>query len=179
MEKYGKEYLYNKLTEIDPESAQKITPEFHRRVIRALEVFYISGKKISELQKEKPEIDFETIQIGIHLDRKKLYERINNRVDEMISKGLVKEVEWLRANGYNYSTNNSLNTVGIKEVFKYFEGEYNYDKMIEQIKQNTRRYAKRQLTWFNKDKRINWIDFETTQQNNLDEIIRFINRNES
>jgi tRNA dimethylallyltransferase len=157
-EKYGKEYLYNKLLEIDPESAIKMTPNYFRRIIRALEVFYVSGKKISELHKEKPEIEFETIQIGLQQDRKLLYERINNRVDEMLSNGLIEEVKWLKDNGYHYSTHNSLNTVGIKEVFKYFEDEYTYDKMLEMIKQNTRRYAKRQLTWFRKDKRINWMN---------------------
>ena len=173
LEKYGKEYLYNKLLEIDIESAQKITPNFYRRIIRALEVYYVSGKKISDLHKEKPEINFETVQIGIHLDRNILYEQINKRVDDMISKGLLKEVEWLKENGYHYSTHNSLNTVGIKEVFKYFEGEYTYYNMIEMIKQNTRRYAKRQLSWFRRDKRINWINIE----NKIDtaEILKLIN----
>jgi len=79
MEKFGRDYLYNKLLEVDAESAEKITPNFYRRVIRALEVYYVSGKKISDLQKEKPVIDFETIQVGLQLDRKLLYERINNR----------------------------------------------------------------------------------------------------
>jgi len=173
LEKYGKEFLYNKLIKVDLESAQKITPNFYRRVIRALEVYYVSGKKISDLHKEKPVIGFETVQIGIQLDRKILYERINNRVDEMILKGLIKEVEWLKDNGFHYSTHNSLNTVGIKEVFKYFEGEYTYDTMIEMIKQNTRRYAKRQLSWFRRDKRINWINIDN--KTDVAEILKLMN----
>lgn len=170
--KYGKEYLYNKLLEVDPESANKITPNFYRRVIRALEVYYISGRKISELHNEKPQIEFQTIQIGIQLDRNILYERINKRVDEMLKRGLIKEVQLLNDNGYNYTTHNSLNTVGIKEVFKYFEGEYNFEKMIEMIKQNTRRFAKRQLTWFRKDKRINWITYE--QASDINNVLKLL-----
>ena len=172
LEKYGKDYLYNKLLEVDMESAQKITPNFYRRIIRALEVYYVSGKKISDLHKEKPVIGFETVQVGIQFDRNILYDRINNRVDDMISKGLVKEVEWLKDNGFHYSTHNSLNTVGIKEVFKYFEAEYTYEKMIEMIKQNTRRYAKRQLSWFRREKRINWINFE--QKVDVEEILKLL-----
>jgi tRNA dimethylallyltransferase len=158
MEKFGKEHLYEKLKKVDAESAEKMTPHFYRRVIRALEIYYATGKKISDLQKENIKSDFEAIQFGLMLDRENLYERINKRVDKMIESGLLKEIEWMKNNGYHYKTHNSLNTVGIKEVFKYFEGEYTYEEMINMIKQNTRRYAKRQMTWFRKDERIKWID---------------------
>lgn len=159
-EKRGEEYLYIELNKVDPETFEKIPKGKHRRVIRALEVYYTTGKKISELQNQMPVIDFKTIQIGLNHDRKNLYERINNRVDEMILNGLIDEVRNLLESGYHYKNNYSLDTVGIKEVIKYLEGVYDIEYMKDQIKQNSRRYAKRQLTWFRKDKRIHWINME-------------------
>lgn len=158
----GREFLYNELKEIDKIAAAAMLPSNIRRIIRALEIYYATGKKISELHKNKIEIKFRTHQYGLMLDRKYLYERINERVDEMIKAGLVEEVRALWDRGYNYKNFNSLNTVGIKEVMKYFENEYNYEEMVEMIKQNTRRYAKRQMTWFNKDKKIKWVVVEHT-----------------
>jgi tRNA dimethylallyltransferase len=157
---YGKEYLYQKLLAVDPETANKMSPQFFRRVIRALEVYYVTGKKMSELQKENVKIDFITLQYGLKFDRKILYERINQRVDKMINEGLIEEVDLLLKQGYHYRTHNSLNTVGVKEVIQFLEGELSYEKMINLIKQNSRRYAKRQLTWFKKDTRINWIEVD-------------------
>ncbi|MFA5405139.1 MAG: tRNA (adenosine(37)-N6)-dimethylallyltransferase MiaA [Ignavibacteria bacterium] len=171
MEKNGKEYLYEKLIKVDKESADKISPQFYRRVIRALEVYYATGKKISDLQKHNVESEFEAIQFGLMLDREYLYERINRRVDKMIEDGLLKEIEWLKNNGYHYKTHNSLNTVGIKEVFKYLEGEYDYDEMVNMIKQNTRRYAKRQMTWFRRDERINWVDGKKNVEKIIEEMM--------
>lgn len=155
--KYGQDYLFEKLKEVDPESAAKMAPHYFRRVIRALEVYYASGKKISELQKNNLKSDFEAVQFGIMMDRKYLYERINRRVDMMFDEGLLREVQALKEKGFHYRTHNSLNTVGIKEVFMYLEGEYSYEEMISYIKQNTRRFAKRQMTWFRRDERINWL----------------------
>ncbi len=157
---HGKEYLYNELVKIDKKAANTMIPQNFRRVIRALEVYYSTGKKISEYQKEKIEIDFTTFQIGLMHDRKHLYQRINERVDKMLEEGLVEEVRKLKDRGLDYKKYYSLNTVGLKEVFKYFEREYDYDEMVRLIKQNSRRYAKRQLTWFRKDKRINWIELK-------------------
>ncbi|MCY7361764.1 MAG: tRNA (adenosine(37)-N6)-dimethylallyltransferase MiaA, partial [Ignavibacteria bacterium] len=122
LEIHGEEYLYDELKKADELAASKIPAGKIRRVIRALEVYYTSGKKMSDFQKEKAEIKFDTIQTGLLLDRKYLYERINRRVDEMILSGLMNEISLLKENGYNYRTHNSLNTVGIKEVYKYFEG---------------------------------------------------------
>jgi tRNA dimethylallyltransferase len=156
----GKEFLYDELKEIDKIAAAAMLPSNIRRIIRALEIYYATGKKISELHQNKIEIKFRTHQYGLMLDRKYLYERINQRVDEMLKTGLIEEVRNLWDKGYNYNNFNSLNTVGIKEVMKYFEGEYNYEEMAEMIKQNTRRYAKRQMTWFGKDKRIKWVVVE-------------------
>jgi tRNA dimethylallyltransferase len=160
MEKYGKEHIYEKLKKVDAETAAKMAPHYFRRVIRALEVYYVTGKKISEFQKQNVQTEFEAVQFGLMFDRKVLYDRINKRVDKMIESGLLKEIERLKDSGFDYKTNNSLNTVGIKEVYKYFEGEYTYDAMVNYIKQNSRRYAKRQLTWFRRDERIIWIDGE-------------------
>ena len=162
----GKEFLYNELKEIDKIAASKMIPQNVRRVIRALEIYYASGKKISDLQKEKVKVDFVTLQVGLMLDRKYLYKRINERVDDMLEKGLIDEVRKLKDTGFDYINYNSLNTVGIKEVFQYLEGELNHTKMVDLIKQNSRRYAKRQMTWFRQDERIRRI--EITEQKRLE-----------
>lgn len=156
----GKEYLYDELVRIDKRSADTMIPQNFRRVIRALEVYYVTGKKISEFQKDKVDIDFTTVQIGLMYDRKHLYQRINERVDKMLEDGLIEEARRLQDQGFDYKKYYSLNTVGLKEVFKYFEGEYDYNEMVRLIKQNSRRYAKRQLTWFRKDKRIIWLELK-------------------
>lgn len=171
MEKHGKEFLFEKLKSIDPESADKMSPHYFRRVIRALEVYYATGKKMSELQKQNVKSEFEAVQFGLMLDREYLYERINKRVDDMLEKGLLNEIENLKKKGCHYSIQNSLNTVGIKEVFRYFDGEYDLNEMINYIKQNTRRYAKRQMTWFRKDKRILWINGNLNMEQIVNQII--------
>ncbi|HPS64480.1 MAG TPA: tRNA (adenosine(37)-N6)-dimethylallyltransferase MiaA [Ignavibacteria bacterium] len=156
----GKEYLYNELMKVDRESAMKTTPDFSRRIIRALEVYYTSGRKMSDLQKELPDVDINFQVFGLLLDREYLYERINQRTDNMLKAGLVDEVKSLIEKGYDYRKNNSLNSVGIKEVFGYLEGEYDYERMVELIKQNTRRYGKKQMTWYRKVKGLEWIKVE-------------------
>ena len=161
MEKEGKPALFEELQDVDPESARTMDSTKFRRVIRALEVFHSTGIKISELQKSNDKPDFATIQAGLLWDRKELYHRINSRVDKMLSDGLIGEIKALLEQNYHYSTNKSLNTVGVKEVMKYLEDSYTYDEMVTQIKQNSRRYAKRQMTWFRKDKRINWVDINS------------------
>lgn len=166
----GKDFIYNELKEIDKIAASTMLPSNTRRIIRALEVYFASGKRISELQQQKVEINFRTVQIGLYLDRKFLYERINKRVDDMIEAGIVDEVERLKSNGYDWRTYNSLNTVGIKEVFGYLEGELGYKEMLDMIKQNTRRYAKRQMTWFKADTRILWL--EVTEEKTLEELTK-------
>ncbi|HMS65472.1 MAG TPA: tRNA (adenosine(37)-N6)-dimethylallyltransferase MiaA [Ignavibacteria bacterium] len=157
LEKYGEDELYKELKLTDESAYNKIPKGKIRRVIRALEVFYSTNRKLSDFHNESTDISFETVQIGLLLDRKYLYERINNRVDDMIKNGLLEEVEELKKKGLDYRNCNSLNTVGIKEVFKFFENEFDYETMVSLIKQNSRRYAKRQMTWFRKDERINWV----------------------
>ena len=172
----GKEFLYNELKEIDKIAASKMIPQNVRRVIRALEIYYASGKKISDLQKEKVKVDFVTLQVGLMLDRKYLYKRINERVDEMLKKGLVHEVQKLKDTGFDYINYNSLNTVGIKEVFQYLAGELNYAEMVDLIKQDSRRYAKRQMTWFRKDERIKWVNVTERKSSEVlkNEIEKFV-----
>lgn len=161
MEKEGKQVLFDELQLVDPEAARTMDSTKFRRVIRALEVYYSTGMKISELQKMNDKPDFTTTQIGILWERATLYQRINARVDKMLTDGLIDEIKGLVEQNYHYSTHKSLNTVGVKEVMQYIENLLNYDEMVTQIKQNSRRYAKRQMTWFRKDKRINWINLNT------------------
>jgi tRNA dimethylallyltransferase len=156
--KYGDQFLYDKLMQVDPESAAKMESSNWKRVIRALEVHHITGEKIGVHQKlyERRE-KYYFIQFGLNWERKILYNNIEMRVDEMIKAGLVDEVENIIKNGYNKNLN-SLNTVGYKEIISYLENEISLERAIDLIKRNTRRYAKRQMTWFRKDQRIKWYD---------------------
>lgn len=160
LEKEGIEPLLNELNRIDKESASKMTISNTRRIIRALEIYYMTGIPISIHHKKKINIGFSAIQFGIMWERKKLYERINKRADMMLENGLVDEIAALKEKGYDYIVQNSLNTVGVKEVFDYLKEKISYKRMVELIKQNTRRYAKRQMTWFRKDKNIKWVNVE-------------------
>ena len=164
--KFGNEFLYNKLKQIDPESAGKMQPSNWKRVIRALEVYHLTGEKIGVHQKKyERELDFNFVQYGLNWDRKVLYENIEHRVDEMIKAGLVDEVKGIIGMGFNKQLN-SLNTVGYKEIISCLEGEITLERAIELIKRNTRRYAKRQMTWFRKDRRIKWIDVKGANELN-------------
>ena len=155
---FGNEYLYNELRNVDPESAEKMQPSNWKRIIRALEVYHLTGERIGvHQQRYKREVDYNFVQYGLNWDRKVLYRNIENRVDEMIKSGLVEEAKEIIANGFDKKLN-SLNTVGYKEIISYLEGEISLDRAIELIKRNTRRFAKRQMTWFRRDKRIKWYD---------------------
>lgn len=157
--KYGLENLRHELKNIDPEYYDEVDLKNHSRIIRALEVFYMTGKKFSSFRtKPKKQRDFEIVKIGLNTDRAVLHERINNRVDQMIEQGLVEEAKTV----YPFKNLNSLNTVGYKELFSYFDNEITLDKAIELIKRNSRRYARRQLTWFRKDEDITWFDITQT-----------------
>jgi tRNA dimethylallyltransferase len=153
----GSEILFERLKKIDPISAAKMDATKVRRVIRALEVYCTTGKPISELHSiQESKIPYETAQFGLQWERKALYHRIEHRIDEMIEKGLIEEVRGLLVKGYSRGAN-ALNTVGYKEVFDFLDGIITKEEMIRLIKQNTRHFAKRQLTWFRTDKRIRWI----------------------
>lgn len=162
----GLDKLQEKLKSIDPEYYKIADLNNSKRVLKALEVHEMTGKKYSELRTQTiKKRNFDIKQIGLTMDREKLYDRINLRVDMMIEQGLIDEVrEFLPYKEYN-----SLNTVGYKELFGYFCNEYDLNEAIRLIKRNSRRYAKRQISWFNRDKSIRW--FGTSDKK---EIIDFI-----
>ncbi len=149
----GIQFLQEKLRQADPVYYRQVDLNNPQRLIRALEVFEATGKPFSFYHKAEPQKrPFNIIKIGLDLPREVLYERINSRVDDMTRQGLVEEVRSLLP----YRHLNTLNTVGYSELFDYFDGKTDQDRAISLIKQNTRRFAKRQLTWFRKDKEIIW-----------------------
>ncbi len=163
LEEEGSKALYKELLELDRESASKIHPNNSKRVLRALEVCLVTGKKFSNLQKKKSSpIPYRILKFGINKSRNKLYQDINSRVDLMFQNGLVSEVTRIIELGYDINLN-SINTVGYKEVIRLLNGEIDQNKCIEQVKQNSRRYAKRQLTWFRTEKNIQWYIIENSE----------------
>lgn len=155
---YGKEYLYKKLKEIDPISAAKYSDMNPRRLIRALEFYYQTGIKFSDAHKTLTRTsDYTVFYFGINYDRNVLYNRINERTDWMWQNGLVDETKRLLQMGFSPNLN-ALNTVGYKEAIKFLNNQYDEQKALDEIKKNTRRYAKRQLTWFRKNLKIHWIE---------------------
>jgi len=153
--------LQEQLKKLDIESYQKIDIENHQRLIRALEICIGSGKRYSSfLTKNSTQRNFIPIKIGLIADREIIYNRINQRVDIMMSNGLLNEVKSL----INFKGLNALQTVGYKELFSYLKNEITLGFAIEEIKKNTRRFAKRQLTWYRKDDEIKWFDFQDNKQ---------------
>ncbi len=159
----GAEGLLEDLRLVDPAAASRMLPTNTRRIIRALEIVTLTGKPISELQKEKITINFYPVFAGLEWDRKKLYRRIDERVDRMIDDGLVDEVFTLKRKGYTPKYN-ALQTTGYAEVFEFIDGKISFEEMVSLIKRNTRRYAKRQMTWFRPDGRIRWFKLENETQ---------------
>jgi tRNA dimethylallyltransferase len=159
-EKGGLDWLQQEVQKEDPIYFSKGEVQNPQRLMRALEVKMSTGKSIVEFQtKTKAVRDFEIIKIGLELPRAELYQRINNRVDNMIKEGLLAEVKSLQ----NFQQLNALQTVGYRELFDHLAGKTSLEEAIEAIKMNTRRYAKRQMTWFKKDKAVNWCspDFKS------------------
>lgn len=151
----GLAWLQNEVKEKDPVFWQQAEQQNPQRLMRALEVITATGISIAQLRKqEKKTRHFQVKKIGINLPKQQLHENINSRVDEMIREGLVEEVRSLLP----YKNLNALQTVGYKEVFDYLEGNCSLAEAIEKIKSNTRQYAKRQLTWFKKDKEVEWVE---------------------
>ena len=158
--------LRNDLRLLDPESYKKVDLKNPKRIQRAVEICLSTGKPYSSFLTDKnKKRDFKVLKIGLNKEREELYEKINTRVENMIKSGLVEEAREL----YQYRNLNSLNTVGYKELFDHFDGKINLTESIELIKRNTRRYAKRQLTWFQKDKNIHW--FEPSDINKILELV--------
>ena len=164
---FGFEALKEQLKSLDPEYFKKMDSDNPHRVIRALEICLGTGKAFSSfLDRPKTQRPFKSISIGLTAPREEIYERINHRVDIMMDEGLLEEARDL----YSKRHLNALNTVGYKELFAVFEGKLNLEEAVEEIKKNTRRFAKRQLTWFRKDKNIHWFDYKTPAE----EILAFI-----
>jgi len=160
-DEYGNEYLHEELNKIDKVSGEKISIRDRKRIIRAMEIFEATGKAMSEHNKDfrVPNKDYNLVMVGLNMDRQKLYNRINRRVDKMIEEGLIDEVKGILEKGYNKALV-SMQGIGYKEIVMYLDGSISLDKSIELIKQGTRNYAKRQLTWFKRDNRIKWIDID-------------------
>lgn len=154
-EKEGIESLRQELKILDPEYAQKVDPKNGKRIIHALEICLQAGKPYSEIRKnQKKKRPFDIQKIGIYREREELNHRINLRVDKMFEQGLYEEALGL----YPFKHLNSLNTVGYKELFAHFDGQCSLEEAKEKIKTDTRRYAKKQMTWFKKDEDIKWIE---------------------
>ncbi|MFD2443631.1 tRNA (adenosine(37)-N6)-dimethylallyltransferase MiaA [Bacillus sp. CGMCC 1.16607] len=154
---FGNEYVHDKLRKIDPESANRIHANNIRRVIRALEVFHCTGKTITEYQLEQEqELLYDVALIGLSMDREQLYERINFRVDQMMGTGLLEEVKSLYEDGIREVQ--SIQAIGYKEIYDYLDGKVSLEEAIQNLKQNSRRYAKRQLTWFRNKMDVTWFD---------------------
>lgn len=160
-EEKGNRYLYERLLAMDPEAASKIHENDVKRVIRAIEVYTHTNKPISEHVKESrlEPAPYRYIIYGLNWDREKLYRRIDARVDKMIAQGLIDEVRHLVEMGYDKGTT-SMQAIGYKEVLGYLRGEQTLEETIEILKRETRRYAKRQLTWFRRIREIKWIDMD-------------------
>ena len=169
--KDGLEKLYNKAKKIDPEAMLKISSNDKKRILRVLEIYKATGKTKTEQERKsrEKEPEFDYLVYGLNMPREKLYERINLRVDIMIKQGLIKEVEEIYKKYNEFPT--AMQGLGYKEVVEYLEGHLTKEEMIEKIKQETRRYAKRQMTWFRKNNQTIWLDTENTKQNNLQIIL--------
>lgn len=166
----GLEVLCDDLKRLDPEHYEIVDRKNHRRVIHALEICYQTGTTYSSFRKqEKKQRPFRIVKIGLNREREELYNRINQRVDQMMDDGLLDEVRSLQ----DKRSNNALNTVGYKEMFTYLDGTWSLEEAVERMKGNTRRYARKQLTWFKRDEDIQW--FHPSQK---EDILKFISQYE-
>lgn len=166
-EEVGLEGIQRELKMLDPEYYAIVDLKNHKRIIHALEICYMTGKTFTSFRQRKTaERPFNIIKIGLNRERSELFNRINQRVDQMMQEGMLEEARKV----YPYRHFNSLNTVGYKELFKYLDGEWTLEEAVEKIKRNTRIYAKKQLTWFKKDMSIRW--FHPDQRT---DIISYIN----
>lgn len=174
-EEVGYEAIHQELASTDPLSASQIHPNNIRRVIRALEIYHCTGKTMTEYQsKQQPEMMYDAALVGLTMERDSLYERINRRVDIMMDAGLLEEVKGLYQKGYRDCQ--SIQAIGYKELYDYFDGKVSLEDAIENLKQNSRRYAKRQLTWFRNKMDVEWYDMSDSGSatKKLEEISQYI-----
>ena len=170
IEEKGLESLYNKAKEIDSKAMEKISPNDKKRIMRVVEIYKATGKTKTEqeIESRTHEVKYDYRVFAIKMDREKLYERINKRVDMMIEKGLIEEVQNILKKYDKFPT--AMQGLGYKEAVEYLEGKKTKEEMIDKIKMQTRRYAKRQITWFKKNKQTVWIE-----NNELSKILEVIN----
>lgn len=163
----GLEKLYEEAKKIDPQAIKKISVNDQKRILRILEIYHATGKNKTEQEKEsrKNPVEYDYHVYAINWDREKLYERINKRVDIMIEQGIIEEVKRIYQKYDTFPT--AMQGLGYKEVVEYLENKCTKEEMIEKIKMETRRYAKRQLTWFRKNKQTIWLDGQEKIQNNI------------
>lgn len=174
-EEDGLHKLYEMALNIDPAAMEKISQNDKKRIMRVLEIYHSTGKTKTEqeLESRKNPVEYDYKVFAINWDREILYQRINKRVDLMIEQGLIEEVKNILKKYKNFPT--AMQGLGYKEVVQYIEGIYTKEEMIEKVKMETRRYAKRQLTWFRKNKNTTWIDGTNDIQNNINIILEGIN----
>ena len=167
--------LYEQAKKIDPEAIKKISPNDQKRILRILEIYKATGKNKTEqeIESRKKEVEYDYKIFALNWDREELYNRINKRVDIMIEQGLIEEVQNIVGKYEKFPT--AMQGLGYKEVVQYLDGEISREEMIEKIKMETRRYAKRQLTWFRKNKQTIWLDGKENIQNNVNIILEVIN----
>lgn len=166
----GLQALVEELRHLDPEHYAVVDRQNPRRVVHALEICHMTGRTYTSFRKaEKKQRPFNIIKIGLNRDREELYQRINTRVDKMMAQGWLDEAEGLQ----KYRSENALNTVGYKELFNYFDGVWSLDEAVERIKGNTRRYARKQLTWLKRDEQTRWFHPDEKEQ-----IMNYISRYE-
>ena len=168
----GLETLYEKAKKIDVKAIEKISPTDKKRILRVLEIYHATGKTKTEqeIESRKKEVEYDYKVFALNWEREKLYERINKRVDIMFEQGLIQEVKKILNKYSKFPT--AMQGLGYKEVVDYLNGIYTKEEMIEKIKMETRRYAKRQLTWFRKNKQTIWLNAEDGTQKNIEIIIR-------
>ncbi|MFD3445575.1 tRNA (adenosine(37)-N6)-dimethylallyltransferase MiaA [Microbacteriaceae bacterium 4G12] len=171
VEREGNEVVYERLQQVDPQSAERIHPNNVRRVIRALEIFHTTGKTMSESLGEQEHILlYDTALVGLTMERAKLYDRINRRVDLMMEQGLLDEVKRLFTQDIRDCQ--SIQAIGYKELYDYFEEKVTLEEAVEALKTNSRRYAKRQLTWFRNKMDVAW--FDVTNGEKTQEILHYV-----
>ena len=175
VQKEGLEVLYEEAKKIDEKAIEKISPNDKKRILRILEIYHATGKTKTEqeIESRKKEVEYDYLVYALNWDRQVLYDRINLRVDKMIENGLIEEVKEILKKHKKFPT--AMQGLGYKEVVEYLNGDISKEEMIEKIKQETRRYAKRQMTWFRKNKQTIWIDGQDDIQNNIKIILEGMN----
>ncbi len=168
--RYGSIYLYKRLKKKDPETANNIHPNDLRRIVRGLEILHLEGLPSSILKKNTIPLEdkFNVRIFGLTIERSRLYERLDRRVDEMFGQGIVEEVKALCKKRLSQTAKQAL---GYKEIKGYLDGRYSIEEAKRLLKRNTRRFAKRQLTWFRKDKRIRWVEMQENIEDTIKEIL--------